>query len=373
LRSPTPFLNLPTLTSLRFFAAAMIFAFHLREFAPTPLLYALAPAMYHGVSFFFVLSGFVLTYAYADRDISWSRFFLARYARLAPAHLAALALLIAVLPPLYACGQRLEPGAAALALALKAAMLDAWFPVRGVQQSWNNVSWSLSIEMAFYAAFPALLAAMTRRPALTLGAVAALSAAVPLAAAAAGVPVFAPGRNAISLFNLASCWPPARLAEFALGMATCLAWRRFPRIGYAWATAAEAAAVAGAGLWLFLVVPSLVGAARGVPFVILRAAGSAPVFAALIAALAAGQGAIGRLLSWRPFVALGEASFAFYLVHMIVMRALRYWLGDSPGALDALALSLPLAFLLHEAVEIPMRRRILARRAPDLRERTASA
>ena len=54
--------DLAALTSLRFAAAAMIFVFHLREFASTPLIIALGPAMYHGVSFFFVLSGFVLTH-----------------------------------------------------------------------------------------------------------------------------------------------------------------------------------------------------------------------------------------------------------------------------------------------------------------------
>ena len=44
---------------------------------------------------------------------------------------------------------------------------------------------------------------------------------------------------------------------------------------------------------------------------------------------------------------------------MIVMRALRFYLGPGPGALSALAVSLSLAFLLHEAVEKPMRRRML--------------
>ena len=55
-----------------------------------------------------------------------------------------------------------------------------------------------------------------------------------------------------------------------------------------------------------------------------------------------------------------EASFALYLVHGTVMRALRYDFGAGPGVLSAFALSLARAFLLHEAVGKPMRAPVLA-------------
>jgi len=359
---PPPAADLPALTSLRFFAAGMIFVFHLREYSPSDWAVAIGPAMYHGVSFFFVLSGFVLTHVYAGRDFSWRRFYLARVARIAPLHLATLALLLAAIPMPYAVGQKLGFADAALAFALKAAMLDAWVPTRAVLQSWNNVSWSISAEMAFYAAFPLLLAAMTRRPAATLAAVAALTFAV-FAAGAAMLPVTDPGRDVPSLFHLGSCFPLARGFEFALGMATSLAWRRWiqpAQLPFALWTAIEAAALTSAALWLFLCVPPLVTGASGALFVWLRACGSCFVFAALLLALAAGRGGLGGVLALRPLVALGEASFAFYMVHMIVMRALRFHFGSGPGILAALSLSLAGAFLLHYAVEIPMRRRILA-------------
>ena len=277
-------------------------------------------------------------------------------------HLASLALLVAALPLPLAVGQKLGFGAAAVAFLLKATMLDAWVPTRAVLQSWNNVSWSISVEMAFYAVFPLLLAAMSRRPALTLAGAAAVSLGVVGAGAAAGLPVFALDRDALTLFNIGSCFPVARGFEFALGVAACLAWRRWLRsapfsVG-AW-TAMEAIALAGAAVWLLVCVPALVGLADGPAFVWLRASGSCWIFALLIAALAGGRGRVSQGLAWRPLVALGEASFAFYMVHMIVMRALRFHFGAAPGALSALALSLALAFLFHQAVEIPMRRRIL--------------
>ena len=357
----------------------MIFVFHLREFSPSPWLYRIAPGMFNGVSFFFVLSGFVLTHAYGDGRVSWRRFYLARIARIAPLHLFCIFLLLLALPLPAARGQNLGPAASFASFVLKTAMLDSWAPVRGVLSSWNSVSWSISVEMAFYACFPALLFAMTRRPLPTLAGVAAVSLGVLAAGVAAGLPVFVLDRDAVTLVNLGSFFPLARAFEFALGMATCLAWRRWvlpARLPVAVWTAMEAAALSGAAVWLLFVTPALVRGSSGAVFVWLRASGSCGVFALLLAVLAKGEGRIGRGLAWRPFVALGEASFAFYLVHVIVMRTLRFDFGQGPGTLAALALSLGLAFLLHEAVEKPMRRRVLGHAAPrgaEVREMAAPA
>jgi peptidoglycan/LPS O-acetylase OafA/YrhL len=355
------------LTSLRFVAAAMIFTFHLREFEPSPWLYQIAPGMFHGVSFFFVLSGFLLTHAYGGEGVSWRRFYLARFARIAPLHLFCLVLLLLALPLPVARGEPLGPVASLVSFVLKTAMLDSFAPVRSVLSSWNSVSWSISVEMAFYACFPLLLFAMTRRPLTTLAATAAVSLGVLGAGVAAGLPVFVVDRDAITLVNMGTFFPLARVFEFALGMATCLAWRRWAlpaRLPVAAWTAVEAAALVGAAVWLLFVIPPLVRGSTGAVFVWLHASGSCGVFAVLLAALAKGEGRLGRALAWRPFVALGEASFAFYLVHVMVMRTLRFDFGHGPGTLAALALSLGLAFLLHEAVEKPMRRRVLGLAAP---------
>lgn len=59
---------LPQLTSLRFFAAGAIVLFHMSGQGLMP--FAAQPALANGVSFFFVLSGFILAYNY-DGDWSW--------------------------------------------------------------------------------------------------------------------------------------------------------------------------------------------------------------------------------------------------------------------------------------------------------------
>ena len=75
--------------------------------------------------------------------------------------------------------------------------------------------------------------------------------------------------------------------------------------------------------------------------------------------MAAGRGAVSQTLGLRPFVVLGEISFAFYLVHLVVMRAFQLYLGDGASAVAMLAVSLYFACLLHYGVEKPMRGRIL--------------
>ena len=114
-----------------------------------------------GVSFFFVLSGFILVYTYAGREIDKRDFYQARFARIYPAYLFSPAALVAVFllrrienarPVLRIRGAPLRPGDRSLVLLL----LQAWLPAAAL--SWNAVAWSLSVEAFFYAIFPSALA-----------------------------------------------------------------------------------------------------------------------------------------------------------------------------------------------------------------------
>ena len=353
--------DLPALTGLRFLAAGMIFVYHLQGFAPSNSLAALAPGMFHGVSFFFVLSGFVLAHAYHGRNTPPATFYRARIARIVPLHIACMVLLIALLPLPAASGMPLSPGLAAGAFALKLFLLDSWVPIRAATSSWNGVSWSISVELAFYAAFPWLSWAMARRPALTLGSAAALSAALPALAVVSGWPVYAPEADRLTLLQLGTFFPPVRAFEFVLGMAACLVWRRYvaplSRSRQAW-TALEVAICATLALWLVYALPPLLLNTQGPLYVWLRASGSAWLFAPLLMILASGRGWIGRALASPVLVSLGQASFAFYLSQGLILRGLAFY-GAPRSALAAFALSLALAYILHIGVETPMRRFLL--------------
>src|SRR5262249_9177363 len=87
-----------SLTSLRAFAAAGLLFYHqMRVILPIESNQAFAL----GVSFFFVLSGFILAVNYGNMSrAEVGRFFLARFARLYPVHIATLILFGLAFAPL---------------------------------------------------------------------------------------------------------------------------------------------------------------------------------------------------------------------------------------------------------------------------------
>jgi peptidoglycan/LPS O-acetylase OafA/YrhL len=140
--------NLPALTISRFFAAALVVIFHY------PNKLAIFPASisnfgYEAVTFFFILSGFILTYNHATSaglNLPLGAFLRARLARIVPAYW--LALLIAA--PFTLAGV-LRSGVD-FDLGLVPLMLQSWKPHASLL--WNPPAWSLSNEMFFYAIYP---------------------------------------------------------------------------------------------------------------------------------------------------------------------------------------------------------------------------
>ncbi|HEX2654619.1 MAG TPA: hypothetical protein VHN11_13330 [Xanthobacteraceae bacterium] len=90
------------LTSLRFFAAMVVVIFHYnltRAIVPVPV----TDFGYEAVTFFFVLSGFILAYAHgvprAALNIGPKEFFAARLARICPAYYVGFLLVVLLLSP----------------------------------------------------------------------------------------------------------------------------------------------------------------------------------------------------------------------------------------------------------------------------------
>jgi peptidoglycan/LPS O-acetylase OafA/YrhL len=160
--------RLAALASARFFAAFHVLLFHasaMRGLNWAPRWWqTFASAGYVAVSFFFVLSGFVLVYTYEGKKFDLGRFWRARFARLYPVYLLSL---VVCAPFFFYVITRFDfPGfewtkahlTAAVVLVL--AMLQAWVP--GAAMTWNGVAWAVSVEIFFYVVFPVLLRSFGR-------------------------------------------------------------------------------------------------------------------------------------------------------------------------------------------------------------------
>jgi peptidoglycan/LPS O-acetylase OafA/YrhL len=351
-------LRLDSLTGLRFFAALVVFGYHLLGFFYFTAPYA---AMTHvfvqgvvGVSFFFVLSGFVLTWSHHRGDRAGA-FYRRRVARIGPLHVATW-LLMGIVLVAYATRPALWPATASLLL------LAPWTPWLANHLTMNNPSWSLGCEAFFYALFPLLYALLHRwspgrRRLLGLGAVvAALVVAV----------VASPAPDGSTAFWFVYFFPPVRLLEFVLGMLLALeladadrglfAHRRLPFGAIGLLAVGAYVADSWAPTAYQAVVVTLV------PFALL-----------IVAAAQADQLGRPSVLRWRPLVVLGVWSFAFYLVHWAVLTVLLHEdprhlgvLGGILNGVGALAACIVLAGLAHRAIERPLERLIRRGRQPRL-------
>ena len=118
------------------------------------------------------------------------------------------------------------------------------------------------------------------------------------------------------------------------------------------------------------------GQAGAIPYPVLHNGLLAPVFALLIVSLAAGRGPIDAFLATRPLVALGDASYSLYVLHLpliiIWRKGVTLLAGDrftaSRTSTVAFVLVAILASLLcHRYVERPMREFVLRRLTPPQR------
>ncbi|NGY62804.1 acyltransferase [Lentzea sp. NEAU-D13] len=353
---------------MRFVAAAMVFVFHgsLEFLFRTPevgFLYMIATstAGFVGVSFFFILSGFVLTYSARPGDTK-GNFFRRRFAKILPNHVVTF---VAAIVLLLVFRQAVDPASAVANLFL----VQSWIPDYDVLLSGNGVAWSLSVEAIFYLSFPFLLVLINKIRPSRLWFYAGLTVLavllVPLLAKALlpSTPVWPWGPASYAQIWFVYNFPVTRLFEFALGiiLARIVMTGRWIGLGVKWGIAL---AFAGYVASLF------------VPFLYAFVGATIIPLALLIPAAAVADVKGRRTFFARPsMVWLGEVSFAFYLVHRLVLTYGHWAFGTEINAFGALggkawsapvalaflvaafAVSLLLSWALFSWVETPFMRR----------------
>jgi peptidoglycan/LPS O-acetylase OafA/YrhL len=352
-RSPAPAPGQPrpallgALTSIRFFAAFHVLLYHFfpdfREHGRSAWLIG---SGYTGVSFFFILSGFILVYSHAREYLqgrgSAKRFYFARFARIYPVYLGALLITFALewhllFKPLHL-----------LAVIADLLMVQSWSTKTAI--FFLAPAWTLSCEAFFYCTFPFLILRLRpRSPARAAAGVFSLWLAgmiVPLwylhHSFGWKLPLWYAERDS-NLLNLVQFTPIFHLPEFLAGMVLGWIVVSFPPGRKLGLRLAIAGVILGlAGLWLS---PHL-------PYILLHDGLLIPAYAALILGLSQ-DNILSRALSARPLILLGEASFALYLYHWFFS-----WYHPSPTLWSAawkILVCIPLSILIHLGLERPAR------------------
>jgi peptidoglycan/LPS O-acetylase OafA/YrhL len=363
----TPLARLDSLTSLRFFAAAMVLLFHMAgEFGFIENTFLAKIALWQGVTFFFVLSGFILTYVHPDlaKTGETRKFLIARFARIWPTHVTTLLLTFCTW---VECDFDAAGGWVIFIVNLLA--LQSWTLNPQFFMALNAPSWSISTEFFFYLSFPFLINSLKRNWLVKLALALSFSLGSLLLACWFDYGNYSKVLGWTPDFIVVN--PLCRLFEFTLGMALALVFRNFTfKFAQNTIVASLIELIAIIGICYALMAPI----AWTLPsfFALSEVSRNwftdcsiAPFYGFLILTAAFSRGLIFRLLSWKVFIHLGEISFSLYMVHSIVLQWFHhhsvYFLDWSiwQKSLVAAALCLLLARINYCLIETPCRKWIV--------------
>lgn len=341
--------KIDSLTGVRIFAALAVLASHLPKPDSLPLVVrTFMDAGYNGVTLFFVLSGFVLAWTYAERLANPTAegvrdFFAARIARIYPLYIVALA--FAALPQI----SRLPRSAL-----LHIFALQTWSPTIDVAYGLNGPGWSIGVEFFLYALFPPLLWGILRAPRWSWLWI-ATSAVTLLALLTLGFQLVQANALPWSDPSSAHRWlyrtPLTRIPDFVVGMVIALLVKRDGL--HRWAASVQWIS-AGAMMALMASPPMLMS-------ILSWDIGYLMPSAALIWSLAAAPTApLARALSARPLVYGGTISYAVYLFHVPLVHHLNIptlSLGSwAVGVAVAVFVVVAVGAGTHHMIEVPAQR-----------------
>lgn len=297
-----------SLTSLRFIFALMVFGTHCYVINPFFDTHFFKEG-FVGVSFFFVLSGFIIAYNYqkrlTDHPETRKSFWVARFARVYPLHWLTLAMAVLLGGYVAATGPTdwWEHFLSSFFL------VQSYIPQADYYFSFNSPSWSLCSEQLFYVLFPLIVpfANSARRLSYLFAACAIL------------VPI---GMYLTPVELIKGYWyvnPIARLPDFMLGMLIYQAYRRleYRNVTYLQGTVMEVLAMAVFALFFF--------GAEGVDKVYRYSCYYWLPVSCILLVFSLQKGAISRALSNKYMIIGGEISYSFYLLHLLVILTYERW------------------------------------------------
>ena len=324
-RKPAP---LKALTGLRCFAAVNIVLFH---FSNPDWFGFMAPVVNSGfisVSYFILLSGFVLGYNYNERaragELDRVRFWKARFTRIYPIYLLSILLSVGNL--------KLEWGSHTHAMywagiVLTPLMLQGWIPA--IATFMNTPAWTMSAEAFYYFIFP-WLAKMKKPERLgpylwkmaAVWGLGILPGALYMFFNPDGIPH--PDRFSYGPWLWALKYTPyAHVASFIFGVMLANLNVMIPR---------DARARLWMGIGGFGGIYALLTLGSKVPYALIHDGLLMPLFGFIVLGLA-GENGLSHALGVRPLLFIGEGSYCLYLLHFNMWQLLH-----DTGALKRLGL-----------------------------------
>jgi peptidoglycan/LPS O-acetylase OafA/YrhL len=302
--------QLPALTGIRCFAALNLVFFH---FADPHSFGPLSPVVnggYISVSFFLLLSGFILTYNYAERaqrgTLTARSFWSARFSRLYPVYAFSLLLSVGMLAQEVHAHTKVDFG---LGVVLTPLLLQGWHPA--LSTFWNTPAWTMSTEAFFYLLFPWLIT--RRRPRQTRTMLLILVAVWLCALVLPGLYMYFHPDGELHPDRYSTCvWmralkfmPVQHLFSFLFGMALGFLNEKIRP---------ESRKRLALGIFAFATLYLILCVGDRMPYVMMHDGLLMPLFAGVILCLA-GRNPIAGFFGLLPFIAIGEASYCLYLLH----------------------------------------------------------
>jgi peptidoglycan/LPS O-acetylase OafA/YrhL len=315
--------QLPALTGIRCFAALNLVFYH---FSNPQWFGPFAPVInsgYVSVSFFLLLSGFILTYNYGERakqgKLGARTFWLLRFSRLYPVYIFTLLVSAGMLVQEFHAQTRID---FVLGVILTPLLLQGWHPI--LSTYWNTPAWTMSTEAFFYLLFPwlATVRLSTRWRHLVLLMLGLWLCGLVLPAlythfSPDGDPHPDRYSNGIWLRAL-KFMPMQHVPSFLFGMVLASVNDLIPP---------ESRKRLAMGIFGFVALYLVLYYGNRLPYVFLHDGLLMPIFAAITLCLA-GLNPISRFFGYLPFIAVGEASYCLYLLHFNLWNMLHdsHWL-----------------------------------------------
>lgn len=348
--------SIPSLTGLRFIAALMVFLSHFPFPINSTSIHTLCLSGYSGVTFFFVLSGFVIYYNHLNDFTvfklrnSWN-YFIARVARIYPLYLFIILLFWL-------------KGGGIINLTPYLLGIQAWSKDLAIAWGIDAPAWSISVELFLYTLFPFLAYLVTKTKILS-SPIKIISALITVSSIMFFLALYFQfsGKAALDWSNPSSAhrWlyimPLTRSLDFMLGMIAASIYLRYSGklklYNHLWSLLSYLSLLA---VLLIMSCSQVFYSAFSWDVVY-----AIPFFVLILSLSLNNQSWLSKILAYSPMIALGEASYGFYLIHYYAMSQLKIGFNSTPLIsvlfyLFSLLFVIVIAYGLHRAIEVPARR-----------------